>query len=209
LSVKRRGNSIVYGTTALWPDARALVRSIGYKSAKLPGNALHTPAVISASGTDEILPAVAYIQQASGAVPRLVLGWKADSTYGIDKLDTTVTAIFNTQNFQVGKRFNIRKITIPLSGAVGASTSIAPIIRFDTGSGAKTLPVINNTNYSGLTVIVYHGSDIEAATTTTYIGQTNFYIEFTWTASNAVGIMPGIETSSCISKCPLRNTRTI
>lgn len=192
--VASMGNRILYGTTATWPIRKGVVRSLGYRSAKLPRTAVQIPASMSADGTADAITAIAYVQQASGSTPRMLIGWQSDATYGIDSVNSSsVTARLHTQNFQVGKRFRITKIIVPLGSVVDSSTNIEVLIRFDNTIGSKTLPTINNTNYSGQMTIVYGSPEIDAAVTAAYVGQSSFVVEFYWNASGPVPIMPGIE----------------
>ena len=111
------------------------------------------------------------------------LGWRSQSTFGIDRNATTYgNARFLSEVFRIGKPFIIDEIRIPLSQAVAANMTVSAKILSDQGSTSTTVGTINNTNYSG--------SDREAVIRSTAYGKHDFYLDLTWsgTALLTVGL---------------------
>jgi len=189
----------VYGSRLAWggvitePTGAGCIFSLGSKNAKLPNNARHVPIRSSSAGANRVITAFKFAQQASGVFPRGVIGWKDDSATGMDKLSgSSYNAIFRTQVFTVEQTFNIDNIRIPLSNAVTANTNVVVKIYYDYNT-IKTLNTINNTNYSGQSIIEYKSQEIDEATTASYRGQHHFFLEFTMTGSDGNSILLPID----------------
>ena len=106
------------------------------------------------------------------------------ATYGIDQYSTTGTLVsYMRWMFNVGQKYSITKISIPLAGAVAANTTITPKLYFDDLSSNKTLTVINNTNYPSKRKVIYKGTELKDA-----IGQNNFMLELAWTTTNPLPV---------------------
>lgn len=158
-AVDAQGDRLIWGTftqinstTAGSPEYYPVVMALGTKSPAVPGG-IHCIAKASGTGTagDGIVTAVKQIEQASMASPRVIIGWRDSSGYGVDKSTTTyATSVWRSRMFNVGKKFAIRMIRIPLGTAVGANMTITPKIFLDDFSSSSTsgLTVINNTNYA-------------------------------------------------------------
>lgn len=178
-AVDSYGNRIAFGTTHVDPTSGPSIVSIGYKDARLPSRAVHNIGKVSSSGTTPIISAARYVQQASGSVPRLIVGWK-DSTpaYGLDKINTAATGQVIRKLFNIGQKFRINKIRIPLSDSVAATTSIVTKIYYDGNLGnPATLTTINNTNFPGERNIVL------SPPPESNFGHHDFFIELTFSCS--------------------------
>lgn len=158
-AVSAIGDRLVYGTftqisttTPGTPEYFAVAMAIGSKDPAIPGG-IHAiaKATCTNSSSEGIITALGTIQQASFANPKLVLGWKDGSGSGLDNASTTYgTTVFRSQMFNVGRKFAIRRIRIPLGAAVAANMTITPKVFLDDFSSSDTtgLTVINNTNYA-------------------------------------------------------------
>lgn len=151
------GDKIYWGTVKLVqtitsPEYYTVVMSIGSKDPNVPLR-LQCPVKTAATTTSAygIVGAIAAVQQASFSAPSLVVGYKANATYGIAKKGTTYSAsVFHSPVIQVGRKFVIRRIRLNLTKAIAANMTITPTVFIDDFSSSSTtgLRVINSTNYS-------------------------------------------------------------
>lgn len=182
-AVDALGNRVVWGGFSTNPAAGAVVWAYGSKDARLP-NGLHSVSKTSSSGSNPIVTALKYVQQNSNVTPKLVTAWRDGTTQGIDQYSTTATlASIIRWMFNIGQKFNITRVSVPLAGAVAANTTITPKFYFDDLSSNKTLAVINNTNYPSKRKVLYKGTELKD-----YIGQNNFVFEIAYTGTNPLPV---------------------
>lgn len=156
-AVASLGDKLFWGTvkmvqTTSSPEYYAVVMSAGSKDPNVPLK-IQCPVKTAASATSAygIVGAVASVQQASFSSPSLVVGYKANATYGIASKGTTYgTSIFHSPAVQVGHRFVIRRIRLNFQKAIAANMTITPTVFVDDFSSSSTtgLRTINNTNYA-------------------------------------------------------------
>ena len=89
--------------------------------------------------------------------------------------------------FNIGKKFRIMEIRIPLGAAVAANHIITPTIFLDDFSTSSTtgLTVINNTNYANSERVVKYKPNIS--------GNNNFVLELKWTGTALLPVLFPIE----------------
>ncbi len=181
------GNMLVWGGHISYPTTRAGAFSWGFRSGRLPGNALNHIANISdASGTLPIVTCLKFLQR--GRFP--ILGWRTGTpTYGLDKIvgAGTYASIFRSQVFHIGKKFTIRRLVIPLSTNVQSGVIITPTIYVDneatsfapSSSQACGLLAISPTTYSSNErTIDQQGLTIP--------GEHNFFLELSFTGTTEI-----------------------
>lgn len=192
------GDKLYWGTikmvqTTSSPEYYAVVMSAGSKDPNVPLK-IQCPVKTAASATSSvgIVGAIAAVQQASFSSPSLVVGYKANTTYGIAKKGTTYgTSIFQSPLIQVGKKYIIRRIRTNLAKQIAANMTITPTVFMDDFSSSATtssntkLRVINSTNYSKSEQFVEFRPDIN--------GKRNFLIEFRHSGSVLLPISLPIE----------------
>lgn len=182
-AVDALGNRIIWGGFSTYPSSGAVVYAFGSKDARLPLG-LHNVCKTSSSGTTPFVTALKYVQQNSNVTPKFVPGWTDGSGSGLDQYSTSATlASYIRWMFNVGVKFDVRRVLLPLAGAVGASTTITPKLWYDDLSSSTTLTTINNTNYSGKRKIKYAGTELKD--TTAY---NNLVLELAWTGTDPLPI---------------------
>ena len=182
-AVDALGNRVVWGGFATNPAAGAVVYAYGSKDARLPSG-LHNVVKTSSSGSSPLTTALKYVQQSSNVTPKVLPAWTDGSGSGIDQYSTTAT-LGSVIRFMinVGMKFTITNIKIPLAGAVDSNTTITPKLWFDDLSSSKTLTAINNTNFSGKRKIVYKGVDLQDSE-----AYNNAILELSWTGTNPIPV---------------------
>lgn len=157
-AVEAIGDRIAWGTfeqlpttTGASPEYYGVVMALGSKRNDVP-QGVHGIINSKATGTaaDGIVTALKNVQQSSFSYPKFVVGWRDATTYGLDKQSTTYgTSVWRSQMFNIGKKFKITRIRIPLAQAVAANMTLTPKVFLDDYSSSSTtgLTVINNTNY--------------------------------------------------------------
>lgn len=182
-AVDALGNRIVWGGFSTNPSTGAVVYAYGSKDARLP-KGLHNIAKTSSAGTSPFVTALKYVQQNSNITPKVVPAWTDGTGSGIDQYSTSATlASYIRFMINLGQKFDIRSILVPLAGAVDANTTITPKIWLDDLSSSVTLPVINNTNNPAKRKVKFEGTDLK--NTTAY---NNVILEFAWTGTNPLPI---------------------
>lgn len=179
------GSRIVWGGYTSYPASSASVMAYGSKREDLP-KGIHNIVRSTSSGSTQNITSLRYVQQANNIQPRLIVGWNDGSAKGLDKLSTTAAynSIFRSKVFNINKDFALKKIQIPLAGAVDSNTTITVKVYLDDSSSSVTLATINNTNYSSKRKIVYTPSDLASAS-----GENNFFIEIAWTGTTTMPIL--------------------
>ena len=182
-AVDALGNRIVWGGFSTNPAAGGIVYAHGSKDARLPMG-LHNVVKTSDATGSPYVSALKYIQQNSNITPKVIPAWTTGTTYGADQYSTTATLAANIRFMvNVGQKFNITKISIPLAGAVNSTTTITPTVYFDDLSSNSAPAVINNTNYPSKRKVIYKGTELKD-----YIGLNNFTLQFAWTNTNPLPI---------------------
>lgn len=177
------GNMLAFGGFVTTPTAAAGVFTLGYRNAKLPSQALNF--IARTSNTSDSLPVVSalrFILQAQNPV----FGWRTHTTanYGFDKLTSsgTLDDYFRSKVFQIGQRFIIRRIRIPLSAPMQSGVIITPTLSVDNQSVTTALTTINATNYpSNERMIDMQNLAIE--------GFSNFYLQLAFTGTVHTGVL--------------------
>lgn len=178
-AVDALGNRIIWGGFSTNPDAGAVVWAWGSKDARLP-KGLHNIIKTSSSGATPIVTALKYVLQSSNITPKPIVAWRDGTTRGIDQYSTTATLDSTIRwLFNIGQKFSIERISIPLAGAVAANTTITPTCYFDDLTITKGLTAITNTNYPAKRKVLYKGAELKD-----FIGQNNFVFELTFTGTN-------------------------
>lgn len=172
------GARIYWGGFTIYPTISACVYSFGSKDGGLT-QGLHIPIRASSVGDVPDTTALSLYTQTGFARTKLIVGWNDVSAHGIDKVSTsaTYTAKWRSQPFNIGKKFRVANIRIPLGDTIIAGMSITPKIYFDDESSSISLSDINSTNYSGRHVVV---KDLALATA---YGENSFFIELSWTGT--------------------------
>jgi len=188
-AVDAYGSRSVWGTFTTYPEASASVFSLGSKNINLPMG-VHNIAVSSSTGDNQNITSLAYIEQTSSILPRVVMGWGDDSNKGIDKFDTTATlnTVFRSRVFNIGKKFQIKRIRVGLGADIAANHSIFPAVYLDDLSSSVVLSGIDTTSHSGLRKVVYKEPEL-----TNLIGHNNFFLEFSHEDTLALPILLPIE----------------
>jgi len=177
------GNRIVWGGFATNPAAGAVVYALGSKDSRLP-NGLHNVAKASAAGTTPIVTAIKYVQQDSNVTPKMIIASRDGTGSQIDKYSTTATLASNLRwMFNIGSAGEVRRIRMPLAGAVAANTTITPTLYFDDLSSSVALTTINNTNYPSKRKIIYKGTELKNA-----VFSNNFVLEIATTGTNPLPV---------------------
>jgi len=175
------GNMICWGGNVSNPIVAAGVYSYGYRSGLLKP-ALHMPMRIKdASNTLPIVSCVKSILRS----PYPVVGWRTDTSaeYGLDKIASsgTQSSRWRTKVYNIGKRFRIIRIRVPLQETVLTGDSIVLTVYTDTESSSTTLQTINATNFPNSEKLIDYNS-------LSIVGYSNFYIDFSFSGTNRQGL---------------------
>lgn len=184
-AVDALGSRLVWGTMTTYPEASASVVAYGSKNDLLP-KGLHNVARSTSAGATQNVNSLKYVQQASNVTPRLIVGWGDASAKGLDKLSTTATfnSVWRSEVFNINQEFVLKKLIIPLAGAVDATTTVTVKIYMDDGSSSTTLTTIDNTSYPGKRKILYKAVELASA-----LGENNFFIEIKWTGTTQMPVL--------------------
>lgn len=183
--IATNGDRVLFASRDVY--GKVIAKSLGFKDSKLNGGSMPilTP-YVSTSGASSATDGALAVHVQSGA-PTVLIGYYNGTSYGIDKSRSgTYVSNIISQTYNIGSRFEIKKIRIPLSDAVGANTTITPLIYVDNGyttfSGTTYgLDVINNTNFSGKRNIIFEPKGI--------IGESNFNLKLSLTGSDGISVM--------------------
>src|SRR5258708_33917910 len=142
----------------------------------------------STSGVSQIVTALKFAQQSSNVAPKMVVGWH-DGTpaNGLDKYSSSATLGSTLRfMFNIGRKFRIMKLRIPLAGLVDANTQITTTLYNDDASHTiASLPVINNATYGGPGKIIMKMPGLAFDVT----GSNNFILEFVWGLTTPIPIL--------------------
>ena len=181
-TVGSEGDRIFWGSRMSWPANASCVWSLGYKNMNFP--AVHNIINSDASGGDSaIVTSVKYAQHTNFADPRLLVGWKDASNFGIDKLTASSvnTSYWVSQYYSVGAAFKITRIVLSLGKAVAANMTIVPTIYYDNEATSEELTTINNTNYAN--------SERKIILSPTATGKNNFSLNLNWTGTAQLPVL--------------------
>lgn len=184
-AVDALGNRVVWGGFSTNPATGAVVWAYGSKDPRLPSG-IHNVAKASSSGTTPLVTALRYVQQDSNITPKLIISWTDGSGSGIDKYSNTATlASILRFVINLGQKFEIKSLRVPLAGAVNSTTAIQPKFYFDdlSSNTSSNIPAINNTNYPSKRKVMYKGADLKDT-----IAYNNAVLEFAWTSTNPLAI---------------------
>lgn len=182
-AVDALGNRTVWGGFTTDPVSSASVFAFGSKDVRLPMG-LHNIIKSTSAGATQNVTSLKYIQQASNVAPILIVGWGDGSAKGLDKYDSagTISSVIRTRPEVIGGKFTLKKVQIPLGVAVAANMSCTVKVYIDGGLGSPTtIATINNTNYAA--------SDRLILATTEVIGNTDFFLEFTFGGTVAMPVL--------------------
>lgn len=173
---------IFFGTPVTYPSAAGTVFSYGSKKASLP-QSFHCIIKSTSAGANPVVTSIKAFLQDQNVSNQLVVGWGDDSAKGIDKKSASGTygSVLRFPWFNVGKKFKIDKIQIPLAQTVAANMSLTPKIYIDDDvtTANQTLTAINSTNYPSKKNIVYKRPSITASP------DHNFMLELNWAGTVA------------------------
>ena len=169
------GGRVVFGGFTTYPENSASVFALGSKRGKLPIGLHNIVRATSSDATNQVVTALKFVEQSSSATPKMIVGWGNNSTQGLDKasMTATINSVWRTRYINVGEKFQITGLHLPLAGVVGANTSIEVIVGLDDESTTTEVTAVNNTNFSDKRKIVYKKPDLP-----NLIGYNNFYLEF-------------------------------
>lgn len=146
-------NRILFGSNTTEPEISGSAFAINSQYKNFPMG-LHNIARCSSTGDDPMITAVLYPTQTSAPIPEILLGWKDNSAFGIDKRSTTYADhnVWRSDIFVSSSRFSINKIRIPFAQAIVADMSLKIRVYIDNASNTpsasnKTLTTVNITNY--------------------------------------------------------------
>ncbi|HEX9503628.1 MAG TPA: hypothetical protein VF974_04890 [Patescibacteria group bacterium] len=188
-AIDAKGNRVVWGSWITYPVASSVVFGFNSKNVRLsqepvPIHAVMTP---STSGVSQIVTALKFAQQSSNVAPKMVVGWH-DGTpaNGLDKYSSSATLGSTLRfMFNIGRKFRIMKLRIPLAGLVDANTQITTTLYNDDASHTiASLPVINNATYGGRRKIIMKMPGLAFDVT----GSNNFILEFVWGLTTPIPI---------------------
>jgi hypothetical protein len=169
------GNRISWGANKTNPSTAACVYSLGSKT-NLP-EGMNNIAITSSAGDNPATYSLNYVEQTDNKAPRMIIGWKDDDDPGLDKVSTSATfkAIWRSKLYNIGTRFVVREIRIPLAAAVAANMTLTPTVYVDDASANTELTVINDTHFTNSERFVRLIPNVT--------GNNNFFIEFAWTGT--------------------------
>jgi len=194
--VDSMGARLVWGTfqqvnttTSSSPTYYATVMAYGSKDSNFSGG-VHSIVKSSATGSaaDGLVTAVKGVQQSSFSYPKLIVGWRDASNYGLDSSSTTYgTSVWHSPMINIGQKFKIKSIRLSLGTAVAANMTITPKIFTDDYSASSTtdLTVINSTNYPNSERHIQYYPSIH--------GNHNFCLELTWSGTALLPVLLPIE----------------
>lgn len=186
-AVDAYGDRLVFGAFTTYPESSASVMAYGSKSSlikKAWNNVVRTSSV----GTNGLVTSLAYVQQFSGVSPRLVVGWNDNSSQGLDKVQAgTLSSFWRSNPINIGHKFSVLEVRIPLTGTVTTGVTVTPTIRVDDNITSYSLAAINDTNYSGKKEIVYKTPQLTAT------GKFNLTLDLSFTGTVARGVIFPIE----------------
>jgi hypothetical protein len=175
---------VLVGSHTTVPASDGCVYSLGLQKTALGQGAFNVMRATGGNASTSVT-SVFLADNAEMGFSTPVIGWtngSGTSANGLDKQGTIYSnapSVWWSQTYRIGKPFKITRILIPLAQAVAANMTVTPKIYVDDGarsySTSEGMPVINNTNYPGKNSIDIRPSG--------FTGNTNFWIELTWSGA--------------------------
>jgi len=194
-AVDAYGEKLLFGACATNVGSGGVVQSWGSKNGRIP-KALHNVVkTISGGATPVVNSILAFQQSSAGIQNRLVVGWGDGTSRGLDAPNgsSTLTSIWLSRLFHVGRKFTVIRLRLPLTGQMNSSISITPEILVDDASTTYTLATMNQTNYADQREIVYKTPELTA------VGTVNFQLKLTFLGTAVRGITFPIEIDVDVS----------
>lgn len=176
-------NRVAFGSHTTVPESDGCVYAVGLQKASL-GNGLFNVMRSTGANASTSVTAVAFADATQANFYTPIIGWSqagdgsTGMSHGLDKQGTTYSnapSVWWSSVFRIGRRFKIKKITIPLAQAVTTNMIVTPTIYFDNGLTTQALPAINTTNYNGEKNIIYQPPTAQ--------GRNDFFLQLKWTGS--------------------------
>lgn len=177
-------NRIVWGSPVTYPENAVCVFAMGSRAAKA-GDGIHNILKTTSAGTNGMVTCLKYLQTTALNLRQPVVGWKDDSSQGLDKASTTYgTSVFRSEVYRIGQPFVIKKIRIPLAQAVTTGHAATVKIYVDESSTSYPLTSIDPTTYpnGNRNVVKYTSGDVVAR------GVHNFFLEIRWTGTSLLTV---------------------
>ena len=194
-AVDAYGDKLVFGAYTTTPQTSASIFGIGSVHPQ-EGVGLHNIAKSTSGGSNQSVSSVKFVEQhQTGATPRMIIGWGDNDAKGLDKFSATATetSYWQSQIFNVGQKFYIKKIRIPMGAVVDdGGVAITPKIWTDDESVNFTLPAINTTNFNNEKNIVYRSPGMAESSSSGELnpqGEHNFMLEFAFTGTSVRSII--------------------
>lgn len=175
-------NRVIFGGQTSYPEVSASVFAVGSKSATLSANnPVHNILKTTSAGANPMVTACKYVLQGNNKIRSPIVGWKDDSTQGIDKISTTYgVSVWRSEVFRIGRPFQIKSIRIPLAVAVASNMTLIPKIFLDEQTANVALQTINATNYPNSQKNIVQSLK---APTYAVAGWHNFQLELRWSGT--------------------------
>lgn len=192
------GRRLIFGSYLSSGDTlgpAAIVYSFGSKTGKIK-NVLHCPYRASSTGTNPNVTALKYAQP-SNQFARPIFAWHDDSAQGIDRFSSskdfsTGNSIWRGPVWQIGKKFIVKSVLIPLNASVDSGTNIVPTIFIDSASSSIALTTINTTAFNGKMYAFYKNPKLDGSSDVN--GLFNLFLQLAWTGgTSAVSVALPIE----------------
>lgn len=182
------GSKLVWGGFTTDPASSASVFSYGSFN-QFPAG-LHNIARSTSNGTNQNVTALKIVNQNG----RMAIGSGSDTDKQLDKYSSSATlnSVWRSQVFSIGAPFEIKEIRLQFGGTVSANTTITGKVYYDDGSSSESLRVINSTNFAN--------SERTATLYTTTKGNNNFFLEFVFTGTSSLPIVPLITITYSLLK---------
>lgn len=173
------GNRVIWGGLTTYPESSASVFALGSKS-NLPLG-LHNIARSTSTGANGNITCLKVAQQDSGTLPKIVIGSGSATDKQLDRFSATatLTSVWRSSVFNIGKSFTVKKIRLPLGTTLASNMTITPKLYVDDASSSKTLNTINSTNYTGRQVTLFPEKQ----------GTNNFMLELAFTGTSACPVI--------------------
>ena len=124
-----------------------------------------------------------FAEQKSDDVLRMVVGWGGGSDTGLDKYSSSATLFSQIRlHFEIGSKFTVEKIRIPLDKNVGTDNAVSVTVLTDNSGMSHSLTTINSSNFSGKSTILYKRPELAVN------GEQNLELRMEFNGTEAIGI---------------------